>query len=247
MRKYGINVVSLTPFSLGKKGFKKSLDIAEKLGLDGIQALPMRGWHKDNESYEDCRDKVISFEDPWNSGTLGERFRRTISEIKKGYPTFMDVYLFGFNPKPFLKATEKIFGQSKFIDHKLNAYRYMVEIYPQVSNKIGDYTDPNRRLVWDTRHVRDKGMPDWKSLLSELSPESIKMIHFQPKNEKELVEFMNYKENELMKMLQGLALKVSRDCPMILEIKPTIRSMMSFDFLMKRLSFIKGIVSDILM
>lgn len=256
MRKYGISTVSLVPFSLGKKGFEKSLDIVEKLGLNGIQALPMRGWPVDKNYYasnlQEPWDKMIlSFEGAWNSGTIRERFSRTASEMKKGYPTFMDWYLFGFNPKSVLEAVRQVFGWQKFIDHKFGDYWCKVEIYPEASTQIQNYLNypSGVGLVWDTRHVRDKGMPDWRKLLSELPSESIKMIHFQPKDEIELTKFMNGEKNELSIMLKALADKVFKDCPVILEIKPRIRAVLgmeSMKSLMNRIKPIRDAVFDIL-
>lgn len=230
-RKYAVSTVSLVPHSLGKEGFKRSLDIEKKLRLGGIHALPMRGWSTDVELYKSHHEQVISFEGPCNSSTL------------------MDLYLFGFNPKPVLEAMENSFGLDRFIDHKFGDRWCMVEICPEASTQIQNYLNypSGVGLVWDTRYVREKEMPDWKFLLSELPPESIKMIRFQPKDENELAEFINYQKNELAKMLEDLALKVSGDCSVILEIKPTIKTMMSRDSLMRKLSIIYGIIRDIMM
>ena len=136
-RKYGISTISLVPWSFGHKGFEKSLDIAEELGLDGIQALPMRGWTLEPSLYarylDDPWDKlIISFEGAWNSGTVIQALKRRFGFGKEGYPTFLDLYLFGFGRRPeqVLKTMDKVFGWEKYISHKFSnsGYRYLLEI-----------------------------------------------------------------------------------------------------------------------
>lgn len=250
-RKYGISTISLVPYSFGTEGFKNSLDIAIiDLGLSGIQALPMRGWSNDRYHYSrylgDPLDKIIlSFEGPWNSGSVWQAFARTLGSKKEGYPTFLDLYLFGRNPMPVLKAMDNVFGWEKYISYTINSgYRYMVEIGPD-NVQIQNYVDYRHGLVWDTCHTREKGMPDWKELLSALSSESIKLIHFHPKDEGELAQLIGGWGNELADMLDALRLKVSPDCPVILETRPKI-GFVSRKSMIKRLSLIRDTVCDIL-
>lgn len=252
-RKYGISTVSLVPYSLGRDGFKNSLDIAiSSLGLSGIQALPMRGWSNDKYHYArylgDPLDQIIlSFEGSWNSGTIFQALKRRFGSKREGYPTFLDLYLFGRKPEAVLKVMDDVFGWDKYISHKFenSGYRYMVEIGPD-NVQIQNYVDYKHGLVWDTWHVREEGMPDWRDLLSALPPESIKLIHFHPKDEGELAEFMSGKANELDDMLQALRLKVSPDCPLILETRPRIGSFVSRKSMMKKLRLIRDTVFDIL-
>jgi hypothetical protein len=85
-------------------------------------------------------------------------------------------------------------------------------------------------------------MPDWRQLLSALPAESIKVVHFHPKDETELAEFMAYKNNELTEMLEALAVMVSKDCPVIIETRPVMfRRRKS---LIKKLRRIRDILFD---
>ena len=229
-RKYGISTISLTPWSLGPKGFEKSLDIAEELGLDGIQALPMRGWPSEPSLYARHLDEpwdklIISFGDAWNSGTVTQALKRRFGFGKEGYPTFLDLYLFGFGRRPVqvLETMGKVFGWEKYINPKFSnsEYRYLLKINSD-NVQIQNYVDYKHGLVWDTSHVREQGMPDWRNLLSTLPTESIKLIHFHPKDENELAEFVAGNKNELSEMLEFLAVKVSKDCPIIIETCPMI-------------------------
>ncbi|MEK7070329.1 MAG: hypothetical protein AAB966_00825, partial [Patescibacteria group bacterium] len=166
-RKYGVSVISLVPHSLGSMGLQKSLDTAIcELGLDGIQALPMRGWSCNQKSYEELLPKnlkelVISFESSWNYGTAFQALKRRFGFGEEGYPTFLDLYLFDKESESILRVMENIFGWDKYISHTLrnSGYRYMAEIGPD-NVQIQNYVDYKHGLVWDTWHVREKYMPD---------------------------------------------------------------------------------------
>lgn len=252
-RKKAISTISLITDSLGPKGFENSLDIATlELKLDGIQALPMRGWPACKDYYasllhEPWDKMVLSFEGPWNSGSVWQAMRRRFNFEKEGDPTFLDLYLFGVNPMPVLRAMGNVFGWDKYISHRLG-YKYMTEIYP-VNVQIQNYIDYKYGLVWDTWHVREKGMPDWRDLLSALSTENIKMIHLHPKDEDELTKLIKGEENELTEMLHALRLKVSADCPVVLETRPKISffdSKKSKNSMIKELCMVRDVVFDIL-
>lgn len=252
-RKYGVSTVAVVPESLGPKGFENSLDIAQDLKLDGIQALPMRGWPSNKYYYanylQDPWDKMIlSFEGPWNSGSVWQAFARTLGSKKLGYPTFLDLFLFGRNPMSVLWAMEQVFGLDKYISHSLRKEEYLYDMIEITSDntQIQNYVDYKHGLVWDTWHTREKGMPDWINLLSALSPESIKMIHFHPKDERELNQLIKGEGNELADMLHALRLKVSPDCPVVLETRPKIRHFVSKKSMLERLRQIRDTVYDIL-
>jgi len=88
-RKFGINIVSLFPWSWGKGGPQRCMSMATQAGFNGIQYLPMRGWGKVN-GFE---PKIISFEDAWNWGPWWKVPRRLIG-LDEDAPRLLDWLVF---------------------------------------------------------------------------------------------------------------------------------------------------------
>jgi hypothetical protein len=217
LRRYGISVVSLWPWTM--RGPKFTVSMAQEAGFDGIQVLPMRLWkHSEREGWEDA---VISWEDAWNYGPLWQAVLRTFGVSLEGAPTLLDLALFSRRHiPPFRKA---IPSWHNFVNW------YPVEIHPELSLDVSDYQkycSMGGSLVWDTYHVvrphgkTGESFGDWRKLLRMLPKGSISLIHVHVVQE-DVSGFLGG-TSKTLEMLDALAV-AAPGVPAILEIAPPLR------------------------
>jgi len=224
MRKYGLNTVSLWPWSLGSFGPFRSIEMASKAGFDGIQALPMRLW--DYRFKGDWARYVISYEDAWNYGPLWKALLREIGLMGEPAPTLLDLFLFG--RERMLPFPNAIFSVHHGLKHPPKT-AVVTEIHPELwtdTQSYVDYSQLRGRLCWDTWHVRrphrktGATIGSWRELLILLPAEAIGLIHVHPTKE-EIPGFLRGESSELTAMLVALRLK-NPNCPAIIEVFPPL-------------------------
>lgn len=221
-RLYGVNTVSMWPWSVGKKGPERSIRIAKKAGYDGIQALPMKDWGYENVN--NWRKNVISFEDAWNTGPLWKALLRHLGLTKSQAPTIFDWLVFG-------KLQAYSYPNAIWCSHEVQ-YGAVTEIHPGLWKDPQKYVDycwkENGTLCWDTKHIRrfgkesSNGLNDWRKLLKWIPDKSIKLIHVQAFSKEELNDFLQDKPTELDEMLQALRYKTV--APAIVEVFPPLKT-----------------------
>lgn len=159
-RQIGISVASLLPWSLGKDGFRRSIDLIAKADFDGLQILPFRGWIfcDDEDEYGKKTnldasgvsglnsDLVISFEDAWNSGSFFGALQREAVQlitrkcIREHKPRLWDWFLFGSREQSE-KAVQgfiKYFPQAIYVSNGWPKYikrEYGTELCPEMIPK----------------------------------------------------------------------------------------------------------------
>lgn len=255
-RKIGVSVASLLPWSLGKDGIYKSIEIAvEKSGFNGLQILPMRRW----QAEETLGDWVISFEDAWNSGSFFGAIEREIYQFvtrkkcaMEEKPRFYDWFLFGNREEACDIAYHfrQEFWRAIYISNEwpsysakadYNAIELCPEMFPMRKQNIFDQICAISNIAFDTEHVTRKGRHGeppiaecwkWRDLIELIEPERIKLIHVKP-------HFPA--GSELPQMLATLAKKTKDTmCPVILEAKPIFRSKKkTIDWLKEHLDFLR--------
>jgi len=235
-RKYGVNVLSLWPWSSGKDGVERAVGMALDAGFDGVQALPLRGWG--GCKYKSFGQFVISYEDSFANGGFFESFinssRKMVGKLlgtKNATPIsplFEDWLFFG-------KYNRSLPSNSSAVKvvHTMDDRGNMLEINPS-AEILGSYRDfailnGTGRLCWDTFHVREKNkrayqvqhIDAWETTLASLPNNSIGLIHVHPiQNSKvdELDLLLSGKYCELVNMLRYL--RDTTNAPVILEIVP---------------------------
>ncbi len=220
----GVSVVSLLPWSLGKKGLARSIRIAHEAGYAGVQALPFKSW--DPSSFDSIdRDAVISYEGPWNTGFFSGALRRLFGRAGEEEPTLLDWLLFGSGEKQILGRLVDCFPAALYVVHHKG--EDPLEINPEAGLTVADYLSYEPGLVWDTEHVRrprrdGQGGPvaeNWYELWRELDPAQIKLIHFNARG-RALKEFLAGEVNDLAIMLHNVAQTTT--CPIVVEIPPPV-------------------------
>ncbi len=225
-RIYGINVVSMFPWSLGTKGQVRSVEFARNAGFDGIQVLPMRGW-----SYEDIQlwePYVISFEDAWNYGSLEKALLRMFGVLRDPAPTLLDWLLFGKKYSTFFPGAITVVHHEQIGGAAGRVAETSPAIWGDIQSCI-DYTKRGGKLCWDTLHVRSIGSGNWRELLASVPKSSVSLIHAHP-TVSEINSLLGGKELELTRMLLSLGRKTSS--PVIVEVAPrfwlTSKSMVKY-------------------
>ena len=268
-REYGVNVLSLYPWSSGKGGIGRAVSMALDAGYDGVQALPLRGWG--GREYGILGSFVISYEGSFANGGFFEAsfnsLRKMVGKLLKTKstqlisPLFEDWLFFGKDNRtlPSNPHALKIVHKVEEIEEKA-----MLEIGPDagISGSYKDFVISNGcgRLCWDTFHVRrenrradqTKPMDEWETVLASLPSNSIGLIHVHPvQNSKvdELDLLLSGKYCELVTMLR--CLRDTTNAPAILEIvPPMVRKPFDGFWTMKRtveyMSKVRERVCDIL-
>lgn len=217
-RKFGVNVVSLWPWSLGPRGPERAIKMAKEAGFDGVQALPMKFWsYKRIKQWE---KDVISWEDAWNCGPLWKVPLRHLGFLDAPAPTVVDWAMFG-------KKTSPIFPDAIASMHHFGD-GVSAEIHPELATNHQAYLNhcaQGGMLTWDTYHVTrphrqtGKHINQWETLLMRIPAENIALIHVHParNNTEALVQGSSF----LIPMLEKLGRKTS-DTPVILEVFPPL-------------------------
>lgn len=232
MRKYGVNVVSLLPWSLGSRGPERSIEIAIKAGFDGIQALPMHGWNYEN--IVGWSKDVISYEDAWAYGTFWQALLRQLGFLDFPAPLFQDL-IFGKREMPEISSAIKCFHDG--YDVRGNNLALEVKASRGVLADYVSYCKNGGHVVWDTKHIRgyrdigfeenpvnrESSIVDWRELLYSSSIGAIKLIHVNPikdLHETEMLLAIRPSYCPLTNMLMGLSVVCDNDVPVILEVRP---------------------------
>lgn len=226
-RLFTVSCVSLFPYSIGRKGFRRSMEMAERAGFGGIQGLPLRGWEH-LEKFP--TDTILSIEDAWNYGTLSKGLMRTFKLADDPYPTLIDWALFGPKPHKALNTLRNLWPGASYISHDFG--ETLMEINPEASINHKPYLSYLPGLVWDTWHVRrphrrnGTTIEDWDVLLEQLPSESIQLIHVHPSAEESFRLIKGSCGPELERMLEALQRKTANsNCPIVLEVTPALIGM----------------------
>lgn len=226
-RRYYVNVVSLAPYSLGRGGPIRALEMVVEAGLAGVQLLPMRGY--DYVSVKNLpRSAIVSYEGPWNSGTLFNALRREWRKrIGKSKPTdvqwpLLIDWLF-FGPRPERVSTFKtLFPKALYVTHDASASG-VYEIHPE-----GGFPLEEQPLCWDTFHTRRPYQASghrspfrWARLL-EAKSKQVSLIHVHPVGSEISSLLAGQTEGELQDMLQMLARHTKVSVPIVIEVKPVL-------------------------
>ncbi|HOM77993.1 MAG TPA: hypothetical protein PLT50_02180 [bacterium] len=219
MRKYGVSALSTGLGAVGFIGPWYALDTAFRAGFDGIQYLPLRGWSKVDPA--SIGDFVLSYEDPWNKGSLLQAVGRTLGLLRDPAPTFLDWVLFGRKYAPeFPHAIKSV--------HRVEEGGAL-EIHPEFWDDPQQYVCFCRNgghVCWDTLHVRrphrETGLNPWvwEDLLMALPEGAISLIHVHPTRE-EISTFLRGEKLGLTEMLLLLREKAP-NVPAILEAFPPL-------------------------
>jgi len=221
-RVYGINVVTLFPWSLGPGGFQRSVALATAAGFNGLQVLPLRGWGS-----LDALDasKVISFEDAWNGGSFSRalfRSLRLLSDVAA--PSLLDWILFGPRASKTFQLVRSRLDQAFYVAHDFGS-NTILEINPEAGISTMAYKEYPHGLCWDTLHVRrpcrgsSEEIRNWKTLLKAVVPQ-IKLIHVHPVRGEVAALLSGDTSFELVYMLELLGDVLAKDVPVILEVNP---------------------------
>lgn len=221
MRKYGVSVFSLFPWSLGPKGPERSVKMAREAGFDGVQALPMKWWSY--ERVDNWQKYVLAYEDAWNYGPLWQVPLRYLGIRPKG-PTALDWITFG-------KAASTSFPDAILSAHHMQR-GVATEIHPELSTDIEEYDRYCRegnKVCWDTYHVRRSkrdgtpGIEYWTNLIKRIPVHrSIELIHVHPVKS-EMEKFMVYGGGELVAMLLVLK-RLAPTATAIIEVAPLLKT-----------------------
>lgn len=209
-RKYGISAVSFFPWCLGPGGHCRTIEMALAAGFNGIQALPLRGW--DLEELGNLSDYVISVENAWNYGPIWQVPLRHLG-IMPNAPTLKNLI--------FKRAA--LDGQfAQKIEHDWTSGA-LVEISPKLETRESVYVRKaykEYKFVWDTRHIREEEMGDWRKFLYFLPFDSIGLVHVQPigRETEELIQGIG----DLPEMLRALNERIEPTVPVILELHPKL-------------------------
>lgn len=139
------------------------------------------------------------------------------------------------------KKFQTNFPDAMFIGHHPGG---ILEIHPEAGLTEGQYRRYSRGLVVDTHHLRrsrrdGSGGPvtrDWRQFINALEYKQVKMIHLHSEGE-ELKHFLDWKENELTKMLKSLK---DFDCPLVVEVPPLIHP--SINKAIERMTMIRTLI-----
>jgi hypothetical protein len=219
MRKYGINVVSLWPYSIGINGPERAIRLALEAGYDGIQGLPMKWWSYTNISM--WGTNVISYEDAFMYGSLWQAVLRQLGFLTEPAPLLVDWLLFGQLQFPELNS-------ALYVTHQLTDMG-IVEISPGLGLSISEYIRfcaNGGKLCWDTMHVRSLSRTgtalslSWEALLEQLPATALALIHVHLSQE-ELPGYLKGEASETTRMLQQLGQNFP-NTPVIIEVFPSL-------------------------
>lgn len=226
IRRIGVNVVTLLPFSLGKFGLGRASLLAYEAGFDGLQIMPLRDWGHITFSGISAK-RIISFELAWNCGSLFGAVLRHLHLAGENKPRLRDWLLFEKCDIASYR-TDLIFQHyrktSLFVSHDV-AHVGVMEMNPENKLAPAIYANYARGICWDTEHIIRPGRhgeppvtDNWRNLLDKVG-RNIRLIHVKSSADPE--------------MLRALA-KAAPGCPVILEDPPIIR------FRGKTLEWLKG-------
>ena len=208
MRKIGISVITLFPFSWGPWGPAFLGWFYRKTGLL-LQLVPLLGWNKSSVIRHIPPEAVISYEGIWDEG---ETFKQILHRI------------FGKDPAAILGLL--LFGVDSVAQKKVAWFR---ELYPNAfAVDLGGESDldlqeisPTRkwsnapRLVYDTLHRKEALVSDEDAsrLVSR-----VRLVHFQTRNKQEFQELL--KGHAPYSLAWDCILIKNMPVPIIIEVPP---------------------------
>jgi hypothetical protein len=217
-RKIAVSTGSLFPYSWGPGGLIRSLKMARKSNIDYLQFLPFIGISQGEIEKFSLKypDAVLSYEGDWRGGSL----KKTIGKILRNgdWPSALSPVLFGCpsSVRNKLQTAKRFFLEAAAIDTKWPGSYY--EIKPlSVDENIE--TELSRDLVFDTWHIREGSQFDDPVGFLQENLNKIKLIHFQTRNKKELLLFLD--GNEEGNILRELMIVAFRgDSSVVIELPP---------------------------
>jgi hypothetical protein len=183
-----------------------------------VQLVPLRSLTR----YEVARYNVMSFEGPWNCGTVFAAIKREMGWDKTpGNPSFRDIILFGseWRCRDWVLMTAGLHPQALAIDAAW-ADGWVTELGPNMNEGVArqGVTLP-RGVVLDTDHWRELGDQAEATLEMFGGRQAVRMVHLKLKTEQETRAFLKGEgENDrLLRMF--LAEDRGGDIPVVIEAK----------------------------
>ena len=214
-RPVGVSIISFFPEFFLPNGHKS---INERLEGLTVQLLPLRGLNlTDIQRYQ-----VLSFEGPWNTGSVLDALRRTVGLRDDEYPSLIDILLFGSGD---VNTTKKVafiavaHPQALPIDIPWlpnSAIELSHNMYKGNARVWGD-RKPNG-VVLDTYHWQNFKPGEAEKLLDKFGGQSaIRMVHVKLMNPQETDLFYRGKGNNAYLLRQFLAHDKSGVIPVVIE------------------------------
>jgi hypothetical protein len=186
-RPVGVSIFSFLPRLWLPGGYKY---VRDTIGGLGIQLLPLRGMRSGH--IQDLR--VLSFEGPWNCGSIRDAIKRHMGYTDRGYPSGYDIVLFG---------SEKLSRARVNMIASLHPRALAIDV-PWVSGsaiELGtDMYGGNARqwdgkqpsgVVLDTGHWQELGRNAEKKLLELGGESAIRMVHLKLVTPQEIMGFLH--------------------------------------------------------
>jgi len=227
-RKIFLSVADLFPWILGQEGPSKAIRFVKKIGADGLQILPLRGWNRITMGVIP-KEMVVAYEEAWNQGSLWDVVRRFLRPTGDKWPKPEDWAFFGPRPAD-IREIAGVFrrgedGRPFYVVHEPPKTKVNNETYE--INPEGGMPGPNcYSLALDTLHLRRfcrNGQPSplepWPILLKGMDPKTAVLIHVHP-TIAEAGPLVRGADSELAFMMRELA----GFCmgPVVIEVAPRL-------------------------
>lgn len=213
-RKIGVSIISFFPQFFVPGGHETIRRILDGLA---IQLLPLRGLRRhDVERY-----KVLSFEGPWNCGTLFSALKRTVG-IKGDHPSLVDICFFGSEQlcKRRIRMIASLHRQALPIDVPWVAGS-AIELSPDMyQGNARNWDKAPNGVVLDTHHwERFSGSEAEKRYMELGGPAALRMVHLKLMSLRETLLFMTGNDRNSSLLQEFLAHDKAGEIPVVIEAK----------------------------
>ena len=219
-RTIGVSAMSFFPLFLRPGGWGQIRTMVEMGGEAGtlpLQLLPLRGLQETHVAMFD----VVSFEGPWNYGTLVQAAQRFLHVKGDENPSFIDLALFGSeaNCTQRIEMIRRFHPRALAIDAPEWAQGGLIELGPNMhkgaARRWNGYTPSG--VVLDTFHWMELGDQAETILAENGGYPAVKAIHLRLSSTDDTQEFLSQSRSSVARELLAEFADQAPNAPIIIE------------------------------